>query len=107
MDVGDLAPESFAPHVGTVFTVHVGDDTLALKLEEVTDQSRLMESATLPDGTNLYKRVPFSIAFSGPKEPILQSGIHRLSHPELGSIEIFLKPYIQSDQATFYEAVFN
>ena len=107
MDVGALAIENFTPHVGSVFAVQLGEAPLEITLLEVVDQSRLMDGAVYPDGTPLYKRVPFSLTFSGPAEPRLGGGTHRLEHPAMGALEIHLKPFAQTGESTFYEAIFN
>lgn len=107
MDLELLSIGTFKPLVGTVFSVKSGDSHVELKLVEVEDLSRLRESATLPDGSNLYQRDPFTLVFVGPKEPVLEGAIHRLSHPQLGTLEFSLKPYFQSGDATFYDSVFN
>ncbi len=51
-------------------------------------------------------RPPFSLRWSGPPTPILAQGIHHLTHPELGELEIFLGPIAADASAATYEAIF-
>jgi hypothetical protein len=37
-------------------------------------------------------RIPFSVVFHGPLEPVLPQGIHRLEHEGLGTLELFVVP---------------
>jgi hypothetical protein len=52
-------------------------------------------------------RDPFSLTFTGPADITLQQGIHPLTHPELGDVELFLTPVGQAGPDWAYEAVFG
>jgi hypothetical protein len=82
-----LTAETFAPHVGGVFTVAGG----TLILAAIRDGGPAPR-ADLP--------TPFALEFSGEVE--LEQAIHELDHPVLGRLEIFL---VRTGPAT-YEAVF-
>ncbi len=50
----------------------------------------------------------FSLVFSGPKTPLLESAIHRLEHEELGQVELYLgRVGTLAREDVRYEAVFN
>jgi hypothetical protein len=93
LTVGD-----FAPHKGTEFAL-MGDggETLAVTLSRA-------EALTTnrPEG-----RAPFSLSFTGTPGIVLPQRIYRLSHPVMGTMEIFLVPIGATQEATEYEAVFG
>lgn len=97
-----LTATSFAPAVGETFVLDAGDaGTLELELLE----SRLQDPdapAQDPSGA----RAPFTLVFRGPVEPVLPQQIHRLEHPSLGPLEIFIVPIGRNEAGTTYEAVF-
>ena len=88
----------FRLHESSVFEV-VGSEAPALQLVEVRMLGH-QPQAPQPD--------PFVLTFTGAADLPLGQGIHRLSHPALGELEIFLVP-IGYDLAgrPQYEAVFN
>ena len=51
-------------------------------------------------------RPPFSLRWTGPAAPILAQGIHHLTHPELGDLEIVLGPIAADASTATYEAIF-
>jgi hypothetical protein len=60
-----------------------------------------------PLGGTAMSRVPFSLVFLGPPEPVLPQRIYPLGHDELGDFELFLVPIAQDDEGTRYQAVFT
>ena len=98
MDLEHLTRETFAPLVDSTFAVgDPGATALGLRL-----------AATGPAGAGASgTREPFSLLFQGPLRPLLPQGIHRLLHPELGEIAIFLVPVGRLGQAMQYEAIFT
>lgn len=50
----------------------------------------------------------FSLMFSGPKDPLIESGIHPFEHPRLGRFEMYIGQIGTEDRERVrYEAVFN
>lgn len=94
--IEDLTVESFAGCVGEAFRLTADEGTF-----EVT----LVECETL--GGTALNRVPFSLVFLGPREPVLPQRTYPLAHDELGELEVFLVPIAQDDDGTRYEAVFT
>ncbi len=93
----DLTIDSFSGRVGERFGV-ADDDGAAHDLE-------LVECERL--GGAAIERVPFSLVFLGPREPVLPQSTYPLTHDELGTREIFLVPIARDDDGTRYEAIFT
>jgi hypothetical protein len=90
-----LTPADFAAHLHERFELDAGGaGRLSLELVEVAR------------GGGEGQR-PFSLAFLGPGGPMLPQGIHRLEHPALGALELFLVPIGRDAAGVSYEAVFN
>ena len=95
-----LTPATFEPHVGTSFSVQVGD---GVEIQMVLDSVQRQAPRSHGDRTE-----PFSLLFSGPPSAPLPQTTYTLKHPELGALAIFLVP-IGPDETgrQRYEAVFN
>jgi hypothetical protein len=93
LDLADVTAATFAPLAGDAFAVPAAGVDLVLRT--------VTEHAERPGA-----RTPFSLEFDGPVEPLLPQQIHRLEHPGLGALEIFIVPIGQDAQGTRYEAVF-
>jgi hypothetical protein len=95
-----LTPGDFEPHHGETFELSAaagaGGGELALKLVEV---KRL--------GTALRQGGAFSLLFVSPAGPFLPQATYRLSHPKLGTLELFLVPVGPMQGGNGYEAVFT
>jgi hypothetical protein len=89
---------TFAPLVGHAFAITATDDT---RVDAI-----LIEAVSVSDQPVASGRVPFSIIFSGPGDPILPQGIHRLEHETLGPLDVFLVPLQPEAGEARYQAVF-
>jgi hypothetical protein len=89
----DLTARAFSGHVGEAFRVHRGGSG-PLEVELVSVEGE-------PEGR------PFSVVFRGPADAPLSQGIHRMEHPKMGSLDIFLVPIGPDGEGFLYEAVFN
>jgi hypothetical protein len=96
--VEELTLQSFAPHVGTIFTLHAGE--VAVPLE-------LVAADAMPTDPADRGRLPFSLEFLGPADPAYQQATVALTHPELGRHDIFIVPIGRDAQGTRYQAVFT
>ena len=96
----DLNAATFAAHLNSSFEVaEAAEPGLQLDLIEVRELGH-QPNAPRPD--------PFVLTFAGPPDRSLDQRIHRLSHPVLGELEIFLVPIGPGgDARPQYEAVFN
>jgi hypothetical protein len=94
-----LTIESFEPLVGSTFWAEFPNGA---KVElRLTRAAKVMESEAAR-----LERHPFSLFFVGPRSYMLQQQIYRLTHEQLGAMEIFLVPVGQDAQTYQYEAVF-
>ena len=96
MDLGALTLADFAPHVGDTFMLAgATDQPLACTLQSAA-----------PAGEQPGGRAPFGLIFLGPPQPLLAQAIYRLTHAQLGALEIFLVPLGQDQAGTTYQAIF-
>jgi Domain of unknown function (DUF6916) len=97
-DLAALTAADFEAVAGSDFRVAgSAPDPPALSL------ARVVRLAEPPPG----HRQPFSLRFRGPAVPVLEQGIHRLVHAEMGELEIFLVPIAADQDSRTYEAVFG
>ena len=111
-DLGELTAADWDPLVGTDF--HVGavpgaEDRAAAVTGEVAGATgpavlRLVQVTRLGDSPG--PRQPFSLRFLGPVSPVMPDAIHRLSHPEMGEVDLFVGPVLSGAPGTTYEAIF-
>ncbi len=52
-------------------------------------------------------RIPFSLLFRGPREPVMPQRIYPLRNPNMGDLELFLVPVGPDAQGMCYESIFN
>lgn len=96
-DLGLLCAADFQAVAGTDFQVSVGQSrTLELRLVEVVEF-----------GEHPGQRRPFILRFQGPPGPVLAQVVHRLEHPDMGELELFLGAVSNDADVTIYEAVFG
>jgi len=74
-----LSADTFSGHEGSIFRVRIGDDTVELELDRVTEHDR-------PDQES------FSVLFRGPKADAFQHGMYHVDHDELGEHDLPLGP---------------
>lgn len=99
--LADLHADSFAPYVGSRFEL---DDDGPARPDGLT----LAEVQPYGSRSHGARHDPFGLVFVGPAAPILDQRIHRLRHPDLGVLEIFLVPIGPGpDGQQRYEAIFN
>jgi hypothetical protein len=91
--------ETFRPLVGESFRVENDSDSLELELVAADE---LGERGGAPSG-----RVPFSLVFRGPPEPVLPQRIYRFEHDGMGAFEIFIVPIGRDADGIRYEAIFT
>lgn len=90
-----LDPASYTPHIDTDFVVTLLDGsprTFRLKFVQCTIDEPW--------------QLAFSLQFSSPG-PLLEQHIYPVSHPALGTFELFLVPVRARQRELLYEAVFN
>lgn len=85
--------------MGEVFPLARGDGSIELTL--------LAADALGARGDGPGRRAPFSLVFRGPPAPILAQQIHRLAHPAVGVLALFLVPIGRDAAGVRYESVFS
>jgi uncharacterized protein DUF6916 len=89
-------PERFRPHIGSDFTIDDRGQRVVLRLAHVADGG-------FANGMH-----QFSLIFHGPADRVLPGAIHALSHPSIGTLDIFLTPVVGSNASrTVYQACFS
>lgn len=89
---------TFEPHVDEAFGVEVVGGSLELTLTEAS------AGPWQPEGESTFA---FELIFRGPADPMLPQAIYRLTHPELGPLDIFIVPLERTGEGTTYQAVFS
>lgn len=74
-----LTADSFSGHEGTTFRVRVGDDTVELELDRVTEHDYSDQES-------------FSVLFRGTSVDAFRHGMYRIEHDELGKHDLPLGP---------------
>ena len=94
----DFTLETFSGRLGETFRVGEGADAFDLELVEA------IAGIARPHAGG---RVPFSLVFHGPLEPVLPQRIYPFEHAELGTFDLFIVPLGPDDGHMQYEAVFG
>ena len=90
----------FAKHVNTDFRVELeSPKPIEIKLISVTP--RKIE----PHEQAGMER--FSVVFASPADIFLPQNTYRITHPEMGELDVFLVPIKQEADGFRYEAVYN
>ena len=97
--LGHLTHSDFAAHLNEPFRVWTADATHEVLLVEA--------NALAAEGAAPALRAPFSLVFRGPRSAALVQQIHRLEHPALGVLELFLVPIGPDAFGLRYEAIFG
>ena len=91
-----LRPTMFTEYVGTQFDL----------LDDPASAVDLTLTSVVEHVKTEHQEV-FSLFFHGPAARFVPQGIHKLNHPALGELELFLVPVAQDKQGFQYEAAFN
>ena len=111
----DVTADAFLPYVGETLAFHTpladptfSSNTVELELVEVSPHKNLspLEART---GTTGRKRDSFSLLFKQSSGKKLESGLHRLAHPDFEDFAILLTQVGAPgrDGATYHEAIFG
>ena len=91
-----LEHEIFSKYLHTNFRISISEsNTIEAELSTVSDLQLSPQQER------------FAIVFRGPREPLLNQGVYHFEHDEMGEFKLFIVPFRQEDNSTFYEAVFN
>ena len=114
-----LAPKAIAAVRGDSFVVEtnihyptestlIGDGLrkiLPLAAELAAENGLVFHRLLQPQALAQYEQ--FSLHWDGPPMPMLRQGTHRVTHPDIGEIDVFIVPIAQVAGAVRYEAVFS
>jgi hypothetical protein len=90
------------------FSGRIGDRFRISADESVAVEAILTEATAAGDAeSRLGERVPFSLVFRGPLDPILPQRIYRFEHDSLGAFDVFIVPIGRDESGMHYEAVFG
>ena len=95
-DLAALRLDDFMPHLDAVFDMQVAGGVVPLKLVKVD-----------PAGNSGRAGGAFSLIFVAPKGPWLPQAIYPVTHPALGTMEIFLVPVGPMSGGNGYQAIFT
>ena len=98
--LAELTKEKLEPYVGQEFRISAGDDySITVKL---------IDCSTMRGDREEGQREAFSLIFHGPAEPFFPQALYRVSHAEIGDLDLFLVPLgpLQGEGMR-YEAVFT
>lgn len=97
-----LTYDDFAGREGERFEASVGGETVVpLVLVEATAST--LGGGPGPDGRERHQ---FNLVFRCSEGPVHPQGTYRLTHAELGALEIFLVPLGEDAEGVRYEAAF-
>lgn len=98
-----LSAANFAPHLDTIFQVVFSDGRVDLRLAEVAELPR-----ATADADNGPARGPFSLLFVHEQATFyLPQRIYSLSHPALGTLDLFIVPLGPDARGMRYQAIFT
>ncbi len=102
--IDKASTSTFSPYLNQKFRVRLGSaEVIELDLAEISAARPAVAQAAATHG----RRVPFSLFFRGPMQPIMPQRIYTLEHPKLGRFDLFLVPIGPDGTGMRYEAVFN
>ena len=91
-----LTKESFSDRLNSKFQLFISDDsTVDIELIEVAQRR------------STPRQEQFAVAFQVPASVPAVQGVYRVKHDDLGEFELFLVPYKQEAESTYFEAFFN
>ena len=100
-----LTPETFLKYLGTSFVVQNNSTpATTVVLQKVTKFSPKKKADSKRPAS---MRKQFSVIWRGARGSILKHGIFRVSHAELGALDLFMGPVSSSKQPLVLEAVFG
>lgn len=95
-DLATLRIDDFAPHCDSVFAMQAAGGMVPLKLTQVS-----------PAGASGRAGGAFALLFTAPEGPFLPQAIYPVTHPSLGTMEIFLVPVGPVSGGNGYHATFT
>ncbi len=109
-----LTRSLFSPYLTQFFLVTTNGESVDLQLQEIADLKNVSSMRLVlhrqdsPALKAKFQEESFSLLFGSSSESLLHQGTWKVSHPTLGTMELFLVPVSRPNGAWhYYEAVFN
>ncbi len=102
-----LTRETFAALEGECFRLQADEAEVEWVLVEVSGRGPRAAATPIVPSDGVLQREPFALLFRAPRQPALPQRIYPLVHDRLGTLELFLVPVGEDDDARYYEAVFT
>lgn len=106
-ELTELGFETFSGRIGEPFGIASADADTEIEPGTPRLTLELVDAVSLGAPVVAGMRAPFSLLFRGPSQPILPQAIYRLTHDQLGSLDLFLVPLQPETDGARYQAVFN
>lgn len=91
---GGIRRDDFLPHLKSTFHLDSGNRCTLVEVSAARETA----SATASFSS-------FSLLFAAPVDSPVESRIHQLSHPQMGTLDLFISPVGQSKEHVYLEAV--
>ena len=100
--------DTFKDYAGSKFSIELGGTLGSMELSLAEATALGTEPAALPPGIQRVERIPFSLIFHGPMQPVMPQRIYAFTHEKIGKFEMFIVPIGPDSSGNMrYEAVFN
>lgn len=94
-----LQLNDFSSQLNQTFSLAVGTASMSLTLIEIQP----LQNQIFPG----QRRDPFCLIFQGASPITLPQQLYKISHPDIGEIEMFLVPIGVNPGGTLYQAVYS
>ena len=102
MTLDQVTRVDFAQCLGQQFQIEYGGQAVEAELAKVKGMG-----FKSPDDERQGKRESFTLMFHAPKQWRYPQRIYRLSHSQLGTLDVFLVPLGPDEKGMRLEAIFN
>jgi hypothetical protein len=100
-----LMRSTFAGRIGEAFQIYQGAAAMpVLRLAGVRDLPAVTGEQAQASAD---KERSFSLLFTGPIDLMIEQGMYHFEHKQVGSFSLFIVPMAPSEEAHYYEAIFN
>ena len=91
---GGIRRDDFLPHLKSTFQLDSGNRCTLVEVSAAMETASATASFT-----------SFSLLFAAPADSPVESRVHQLTHPQMGTLDLFISPVGQSKEHVYLEAV--
>lgn len=91
---GAIRRDDFLPHLKSTFQLDSGNRCTLVEV-----------GAALETASSTASFTAFSLLFAAPVDSPAESRIHQLTHPQMGTLDLFISPVGQSKEHVYLEAI--